>query len=87
MYVLKKAGGNSNIAYQEFVCDDLTDMNSINIKTCTMGSTCYVINTGATYVLNSQKEWRLKITNSSGSTSGSIPSPDDNYVYDGGEEV
>ena len=55
-----------------------------------MSSECYVINTGATYALNSLGEWKLKPTSTSGGGGGGgggdTPGGDD-LIYDGGEEV
>ena len=41
-------------------------MSLISVRGIPIGSECYVINTGATYALNSLGEWKLKPTSASG---------------------
>lgn len=86
-FILKKVGESSNIPYREYVCDEVIDITLIDTKTCSMGSTCYVINTGETYILNSQKQWKKYMGISSGGTGGGgtgTPNPGDTIIYDGG---
>lgn len=85
-YILKKVGGNPNIPYKEFVCDEVIDITLIDTKTVQWGSTCYVINTGETYILNSQKQWKkYQGTTSGGDTSGGTGGgTSDTIIYDGG---
>lgn len=86
-YILKKVGESSNIPYREYVCDEVIDITLIDTKTCSMGSTCYVINTGETYILNSQKQWKLYTGHNSSGGSGGSGSPggsSDTVIYDGG---
>ena len=89
-YVLKRIGTVPNIPYRHFECDNIDDLPTIDLYLAPLGSTCYVINAGATYKLNSNKEWVL--VPSSGSDSGGgdsggggVPDPAISYVWDGGE--
>lgn len=86
-YVLQKVGNTPNIPTQYFECDNESDLTSIEVSSAPMGSECYVINSGATYVLNSQKQWKLRpASGGSGGGGGDTPSGSD-IIYDGGEEV
>lgn len=63
--VLQSAGGNANTNYAEFYCDTVDDISSLPTMTrsglgeysiygaCPMSSACYVITTGAIYLLGS----------------------------------
>lgn len=82
-YILKTVGNTPNIPYCYFECDNESDLSSIDTFNVEMGARCYVINSGKTYALNSQKQWKLVPTIS---TSGSSSSGSDGS-YDGGEEV
>ena len=86
MFVLKKVGESSNIPYREFVCDEKSDLSSIDTRSCSMGSICYIISTGNTYILNSKKEWKLYVGTSSGGNGGNGDGggtlPDDTVIYD-----
>lgn len=85
--MLKKIAGNPNISYYEFVCDTEDDLPSIETARVPMGSTCYVIDSGITYILNGQKEWK-KYTGSSATSGeengGSGGSSEEVIIYDGG---
>ena len=92
-YVLKKVGKTPNIPFKTFECDNESDMADINLKGVPMGSRCYVINTGATYALNSEGEWK-KVPSGGGSGDNIYDGGDENegtgdkdVIYDGGEEV
>lgn len=93
-YVLKKVGRTPNIPFKTFECDNESDMANINLKGVPMGSRCYVINTGATYALNSEGEWK-KVPSGGGSGDNIYDGGDENggdtenkdVIYDGGEEV
>lgn len=78
--ILKKIGKQINIPYHTFNCDDKSDMEAIDVSRSPMGSRCYVINDGDSYILNSKKEWKLVPRSSGGGSGGDI-------IYDGGEEV
>lgn len=56
-------------------------MEAIDVSRSPMGSSCYVINDGDSYILNSKKEWKLVPRNSGGGGSGG------DIIYDGGEEA
>lgn len=58
VYLLRQ-GGKLDYNYKEFFVDNKQAINDIDItfeKPCP-GSIVYVIDTGAIYILNSQKEW------------------------------
>lgn len=80
--ILKKIGKQTNIPYHTFNCDNKSDMEAIDVSRSPMGSSCYVINDGDSYILNSKKEWKLVPRNSGGGGSGG-----DDVIYDGGEEA
>lgn len=89
-YVLKNIGRATNMPYYTFECDDVEDLPLIDISEAIMGSRCYVINTGASYALNSKKEWKIIPTSSgeggdSGGSGGSGSEGD--LIYEGGMEV
>ena len=87
------------IAYgiKHYNVDTFDDLNKLNPKGETMGTTCFVIKTSKYYMVNGDKEWiEIAPFNTSGSGNGSgggIFPPDededgDGYVdiiYDGGE--
>lgn len=79
-YILKQVGSIPNIPINYFECDNESDLTDIKASDLKMGDRCYVINSGITYALNSQKQWK-KVPTSSSSGSGS------GEIYDGGEEV
>ena len=71
---------------KKYICDTSDELSKIDLRTTLMGSTCYVIGSDSTYMLNGSYQW-VKIrgfgwTNqeSSGGSGG-----DDSYIYDGGE--
>lgn len=83
--ILKKIGNATNVPYKNFEVDTEADMNAIDVRNVIMGSRCYIINTGATYALNSNKEWKpVPAGSGSGGDSGGGVNPDDTYIYDGG---
>ena len=57
-YILRKVGNATNIAINQYEADTELDMKDINVQEAPMGSRCYVIESGNTYVLNGSKEWR-----------------------------
>ena len=74
-YILKKIGKTTNVPYYYFECDTESDLSTIDVSNVVMGSRCYVINSGNSYALNSEKQWKL------------IPlGGSDLIVNDGGEE-
>lgn len=58
-YVLRKIGNADNVAVNYYEVDTEHDMLEIDVANAPMGSRCYIINIGSTYVLNSNKEWKL----------------------------
>ena len=83
-HILKKIGKTVNVPCFTFECDSETDLVNIDVKGVPMGSRCYVINSGESYALNSQGQWKL-IPLASGSSDPSDPEPDE-IIYDGGRE-
>lgn len=81
-HILKKIGKASNVPFHTFECDNESDLSLIDVEYIPMGSRCYVINSGKTYALNSEKQWKIV---PGGSCSGG--GTDDDVIYDGGEEV
>jgi len=78
---------SSQIGVKHFVCDKKDELSEISLRTTLMGSTCYVIEEGNTYILNGSYKW-IKKKNASSSGGSSTPStdPEDNeYSMDGGE--
>ena len=79
---------NSNqIGVKHFVCDKKDELSEISLRTTLMGTTCYVIEEGSTYILNGSYQW-VKKKNTGSSGGGSTPSsdPEENeYSMDGGE--
>ena len=88
--MLKKVGNQPNIPTHYFECDEVSDLSSIDVTYAPMGSRCYVINTGQTFALNSNKQWKAVPTGSSGGSGGSggdTPGTGGSDIYyDGGEE-
>lgn len=79
-FILKQVGHSYNIPIKKFECDDTIDISNIDKTNLTMGTEVYVINTGETYVLNSNKEWKIRTSSGGG---GDID-PSNTYIYDGG---
>ena len=65
VYVLRKIGNADNVAVNYYEVDTEHDMLEIDVANAPMGSRCYIINVGSTYVLNSNKEWKLVPTGGS----------------------
>ena len=63
-FILRKIGNTDNIAVNYYEVDTERDMQEIDVANAPMGSRCYIINIGSTYVLNSNKEWKLVPTGS-----------------------
>lgn len=57
-YIKKKIGDISNVPYVTFECDTVADVAAIDVSNVVMGSRCYVVDTGTTYALNSDGEWK-----------------------------
>lgn len=58
-YILRKIGNADNVAVNYYEVDTERDMLEIDVANAPMGSRCYIINIGSTYILNSNKEWKL----------------------------
>ena len=69
-YILEKVGEATNIATYNYVANTEAEVHDIDVNETPMGSRCYVIESGNTYVLNGSKEWR---SNSNGSILSSPP--------------
>lgn len=82
-YILKMIGKTTNVPYHYFECDTESDLSTIDVSNVVMGSRCYVINSGNSYALNSEKQWKLIPLGSSG---GGIGEGSGLVVNDGGEE-
>ena len=67
--ILKKIGNSSNVPFQTFEVDNFADMQTLDVSRAIMGSRCYIINTGETYALNSDKQWK-KVPAGSGGGGG-----------------
>lgn len=63
-YILRKVGNAINIAVNQYEADTELDIKDINVQEAPMGSRCYVIESGNTYVLNGSKEWRSNLNGS-----------------------
>ena len=57
-YILEKVGEATNIATYNYVTNTEAEVHDIDVNETPMGSRCYVIESGNTYVLNGSKEWR-----------------------------
>ena len=57
-YILKKIGKSTNVPYYTFECDDESDLSAIDVTGASIGSRCYVINSGKWFALNSIGEWK-----------------------------
>lgn len=69
-YILKKIGNVSNIPAYHFECDNNEDILEIPLVGVPMSSTCYVINEGTTYTLNSDGEWVITMRGGTGGNGG-----------------
>lgn len=86
---------------KRYVCDKSDELSKIDLRTTRMGSTCFIIEEDANYILNGEGKWIAVKNAGGGSGSGSddssseepsdtIPSDtpiDENntYIWDGGE--
>lgn len=80
---------NSDIkAYgvKHFLADTLTDITGIDISTAAVGSTCFIIDSSDTYMLNHAKQWKKIKAASTGGDSGEGDTSA-TYIYDGGVEI
>ena len=85
-HILSNSG---KLAYgvKEFIIDTYDDINAINVKSITPGSTVFVIDASEYYMLNTKLEWK-KVNIANGATApgqggGSTPEEIE-VIYDGG---
>ena len=68
--IMTKRGNLDNIVTYEHICDTFEDMQNIDPRTATLGSVCIVIkgenDNLEVYIADSNKEWNMLSTNSSG---------------------
>lgn len=60
--IMTKQGQLDNVVTYEHICDTVADMNKIDPKYTTLGSTCVVVNGDSgleVYIATSNKKWRL----------------------------
>lgn len=85
--VIKNIANNPNISYREIYCDTVDDMRQVNVTGLPMASTCYIIDTGEQFILNSKGEWKpyRGATSSEGDGGGSSGGDfSEVIIYDGG---
>ncbi len=72
MHIISKQGNMDNVLTYEHICDTIADMNNIEKKYITLGSTCIVLSGSANaleaYMADSNKEWHELLV--SGSETG-----------------
>lgn len=87
-YILKRNGKTPNIPFKHFNCDTPSDLSKIDLYLVPMGSTCRIISTGDTYILNSRKEWVKQpkgVINSGGEVMPDDPTVPGKGNWDGGD--
>lgn len=57
MWILSKKNDVTNRTNMEFMCDNISDIDSIPKEEFTMGSIAIIINTQQMFIANSNKEW------------------------------
>lgn len=82
-HILRKIGNASNVSVYRYEADTEADMRAIDVSMAPMGSRCYIIDTGDTYALNSNKEWKPVPKGSGGDIIYDGGSSGD-IIYDGG---
>ena len=58
------------VGVKDFVCDKKDELSKINLRTTLMGSTCFVVEEDAMYILNGSGKW-VAVSNYMGGGSGS----------------
>lgn len=58
MFILARKNGAMNRTVHEYYADTKEDMNTIPQEEVPMGSTCYIISTGETFMADSAKIWQ-----------------------------
>lgn len=71
MFSIYKQAGHTGYGLKEFICDTEADIQDLSLDE-KMGSTAYVISTGATYMINSQGEWKKTKSAGGSSSSGGV---------------
>lgn len=96
MYNIFSNSGKVAYGVKSFTVDTEADITTLPTRSCTPGSTAFVIETSQYYKLTTTKEWK-KVTLSTGGSGGgsgdneynggepSIDDPGYNSEYDGGE--
>ena len=85
-HILSNSG---KLAYgvKEFIIDTYDDINAINVKKITPGSTVFVIDASEYYMLNTKLEWKkINVANGTNMPGGGGTTPDEEIevIYDGG---
>jgi hypothetical protein len=89
---ISKQTGKTTYNLKEFTVDTYDDIKKINTTQLAVGSVVFVIDTSASYMLNSKKEWKLVHLNQVYDGGGVEPpsdndnpsNEDDHIIYDGG---
>ena len=56
---------------KRYVCDKSDELSKIDLRTTVMGSTCFIIEEDANYILDGNWEWKAVKNYGGGSSSGS----------------
>ena len=64
------------VGVKDFVCDKKDELSKINLRTTLMGSTCFVVEEDAMYILNGSGKW-VAVSNYMGGGSGSSSGSED----------
>ena len=80
-YTTVYLNGHQDNMVRRFVVDTVADIGSIDTSQLKPGSTVFVIEDSANYMLNNKYQWR-QIKNSGGGGGGDI----DHIIYDGSDE-
>ena len=84
MISILSQNGTTAYGIYEYACDTIKEINSLPTN-CAMGSTCKVLSTGDSYILNGNKEWVINKSNITVEDDDDAPvwtpiDPDANYV-------
>lgn len=77
------SGGRTMNGVFNYVVDDTSDVSTIDVNLCAVGSTVFVIETSKHYMLNSRKEWKSVELGSIGGSSGGAGGAE-TIIYEGG---
>ncbi len=70
---------------KSYIADTLEDLKKIPV--CSMGSTCYVIETAEKYMINSKGEWILQVYSTSKNPGSFVDGPVDGGNIDAGDNT